>query len=144
MKRDGFAAQLTQAFVIFLTGGFIYGAIEILYRGHTHPSMFVLGGICLLWVGSFSALPSHPLPLWLQVLLGGVFITLAEFFCGLVYNVWLGLRIWDYSKLPLNIMGQVCPMFFFAWTALALPAILIHALLCRAFDRDAQTPATTR
>ena len=98
MKKSGFAVQFIQAFVIFLAGGFIYGAIEIIYRGHTHPSMFVLGGICLLWVGGLDCFFTRTPPIWIQVLIGGAFITLAEFFCGLVYNVWLGMRVWDYSK----------------------------------------------
>ncbi|MBO6229228.1 MAG: hypothetical protein J6O50_01560 [Ruminiclostridium sp.] len=129
MREDSFAAELTRSFVIFLMGGFIYGLIEVIYRGHTHPSMFVLGGICFLWIGGFNSFFRVSPPLWLQVLLGGAFITLAEFGCGLIYNVWLGLRVWDYSKLPFNIMGQVCPTFFFSWVALSLPAILAEDLV---------------
>ena len=26
---------------LFLVGGFIYGIIEVTYRGYTHPSMFI-------------------------------------------------------------------------------------------------------
>ena len=129
MRRDGFASELIQSLVIFLAGGFIYGIIEVIYRGHTHPSMFVLGGICLLWVGGAGHFFRFAPPLWLQVILGGVFITFAEFICGLIYNVQLGLRVWDYSDLPLNIMGQVCPLFFFAWIALSLPAITVERVI---------------
>ncbi|MBP3856073.1 MAG: hypothetical protein IK990_10745 [Ruminiclostridium sp.] len=135
MRSEGFAAELIRSLVIFLAGGFIYGAIELLYRGHTHPSMFVLGGICLLWVGGFGRFFVNPPPLWVQVLVGGAFITFAEFACGLVYNVWLGMRVWDYSKLPYNIMGQVCPTFFFSWVALSLPAILVENCFRYAFRR---------
>ena len=135
MRRDGFAEELVQALVIFLAGGFIYGAIEIIYRGHTHPSMFVLGGICLLWVGGCGRFFRYAPPLWVQVLIGGAFITLAEFDFGLIYNVWLDMRVWDYSKLPYNIMGQVCPMFFFSWVALSLPAILAENALRLSFSR---------
>ncbi len=136
MRKNGFAGELFGSLVVFLAGGFIYGAIEILYRGNTHPSMFVLGGICLLWVGGLNSFFRHTPPLWIQVLLGGAFITLAEFACGLVYNVWLGMKVWDYSKLPLNIMGQVCPMFFFAWVLLSLPAILLEDVIRRALVRE--------
>ena len=34
-----------------LTGGFLYCLVEILYRGYTHISMFLLGGICFLCIG---------------------------------------------------------------------------------------------
>ena len=137
MGENSFARELLRSLVIFLAGGFIYGAVEILYRGHTHPSMFVLGGICLLWVGGLNSFFIRTPPLWVQLLLGGVFITLAEFACGLVYNVWLGMRVWDYSKLPLNIMGQVCPMFFFAWVLLSFPAIIVEDVIRRRFSEKA-------
>ncbi len=135
MSRNSFAAEMIKSFVIFLTGGFIYGLIEILYRGHTHPSMFVLGGLCLLWVGGFDSFFRRVPPLWLQIILGGIFITAAELVCGMIFNVGLGLRVWDYSKVPMNFMGQICPQFFFLWIALSLPAVLAEDLLRAAFDR---------
>lgn len=131
--ESGFAEEFLQSAVIFLTGGFVYGAIELIYRGHTHPSMFVLGGICLLWVGGLDSFFRVRLPLRVQVMLGGVFITAAEFLFGLVYNIWLGMKVWDYSRLPLNIMGQVCPLFFFAWVALSLPAIMAENMIRSSF-----------
>ncbi|MBO6302480.1 MAG: hypothetical protein J6N15_08600 [Ruminiclostridium sp.] len=137
MGENSFAREFLRSLVIFLAGGFIYGAVEILYRGHTHPSMFVLGGICLLWVGGLNSFFRRTPPLWVQLLLGGVFITLAEFACGLVYNVWLGMKVWDYSKLPLNIMGQVCPMFFFAWVLLSFPAIIVEDVIRHRFSEKA-------
>ncbi len=137
MREDSFAAELVRTFVIFLAGGFIYGIIEIIYRGHTHPSMFVLGGICLVWIGGLDSFFRHSPPLFVQMLLGGLFITLAEFGCGLVMNVWLGLRVWDYSDLPYNIMGQVSPRFCALWIALSLPAVLLEDLLRSAFAKRA-------
>ena len=128
-----FAEEFIQSAVIFLTGGFVYGAIELIYRGHTHPSMFVLGGICLLWVGGLDSFFRIRLPLRVQVILGGMLITAAEFLFGLVYNIWLGMKVWDYSRLPLNIMGQVCPLFFFAWVALSLPAIMAENMIRSSF-----------
>lgn len=135
MSRESFGYELIKSFVIFLAGGFIYGLIEIIYRGNTHPSMFVLGGLCLLWIGGAGRFFRVSVPMWLQVLLGGLFITLAEFSFGLIYNIWLGLKVWDYSKLPFNIMGQICPMFFFLWVAISLPAILIESLFRASFSR---------
>ena len=136
MSRKGFAAEFIKAFVIFLTGGFIYGLIEIIYRGHTHPSMFVLGGLCLLWIGGFDSFFAKTPPLWVQLIAGGVFITAAEFACGMIFNVALGMRVWDYSKLPLNIMGQICLPYSFAWVMLTLPAIMAENALRGAFERE--------
>ena len=41
-----------QAYIImFFTGGFLYCAIEIFYRGYSHVSMLIAGGICFLLTG---------------------------------------------------------------------------------------------
>ena len=32
--------------VLAVIGGAIYVGIEMLWRGHSHPSMFILGGLC--------------------------------------------------------------------------------------------------
>ena len=42
---------LCKHFILFLIGGGIYLAIELWWRGYSHPSMFVLGGICFVFVG---------------------------------------------------------------------------------------------
>ena len=135
MRSDSFGAEFVKAFVIFMAGGFIYGLIEVIYRGHTHPSMFVLGGICLLWIERAAGLTGRRVPLAVRMAAGGMFITAAEFVCGLIINVWLGLRVWDYSKLPMNILGQVCPMFFVAWALLSVPAAIVGGLLRSAMCR---------
>jgi hypothetical protein len=43
--------QLLKYFILFTIGGIIYIFIEIVYRGYTHPLMFVLGGLSLIFVG---------------------------------------------------------------------------------------------
>lgn len=109
--------------VLFLIGGLIYLAIELLWRGYSHPSMFILGGICFVFVGLINqVLPRNTGILW-QSLIGATFITAAEFITGLIVNVWLGLHVWDYSSLPLNLMGQVSLLYFFLWIALSAAAI---------------------
>ena len=136
VDRNGFAAELYRCAVIFLFGGFVYGAVEILYRGHTHPSMFVLGGICFLWVGGLDSIFRLRLSVPAQMMIGGAFITLSEFLFGVIFNIWLGMRVWDYSKFPLNIMGQVCPPFFAAWVLLSLPAIFLEDALRKNISED--------
>ena len=39
---------------------------------------------------------------------------------GLILNVWMGLGVWDYSDLPGNVLGQICPMFTVIWWVLCL------------------------
>ena len=136
IDKNGFAAEFFRTAVLFLYGGFIYGAIEILYRGHTHPSMFVLGGICLVWIGGMDAFTGKKYPLTARMLFGGIFITVSEFIFGAIFNLWLGLRVWDYSKLPLNILGQVCPLFFIAWVFLSFPAIMVADAVRKGFAEE--------
>lgn len=52
-------------------------------------------------------------------------ITVLEFVFGLIFNIWLGMNIWDYSALPLNIMGQVCLPFTIVWFFLSAVAIVV-------------------
>ena len=48
----------------FLVGGFGYVALELLWRGRSHASMFLAGGICFLLLGGLNRVrPRLPLPL---------------------------------------------------------------------------------
>lgn len=123
MKSNTFFTELFRQLVIMLYGGFIYGAVEILYRGHTHPSMFILGGLCLVWVGGLNGFFKRKLPLFVQMLLGSAIITLGEFLCGIIVNVQLGMDVWDYSDMPFNICGQVCLLFTVIWFFFSFIAI---------------------
>lgn len=111
--------------VLFLIGGTIYVGIELLWRGYSHPSMFVLGGVCFILIGLINEHLSWEMGLLWQSLIGACIITAGEFATGLVVNVWLGLNVWDYSNLPFNLMGQICLPFFLLWIPLACVAILL-------------------
>jgi len=126
LKNQGFLTEFFRQLVIFTVGGFIYGAIEILYRGHTHPSMFITGGLCLVWVGGLNSFFRKNLSVPVQMILGALIITTAEFICGVIVNIGFGMQVWDYSDLPFNIMGQVCLLFLCIWFLFSLPAILIE------------------
>lgn len=112
-----------------LVGSIIYVCIEMLWRGYSHPSMFILGGICFVAIGLINELFPWDMGLLWQSLIGAVIVTALEFITGLIVNVWLGLGVWDYSGLPFNIMGQICLPFFFAWMALAMVAIVLDDYL---------------
>ena len=110
-------------FFIFISGGLTYGLIEILFRGFTHWSMLIAGGLCCVLLHIISLAQS--MRIWQKCVLGGTVITTVEFIAGAVLNIALGLAVWDYCSQPLNLMGQICPLFSAAWTALSLPAVLI-------------------
>ena len=38
-----------------------------------------------------------------------------EFLSGCVLNLWLCLDVWDYSGLPGNVLGQICPAYGLLW-----------------------------
>ncbi|MCL2086951.1 MAG: putative ABC transporter permease [Oscillospiraceae bacterium] len=114
---------------IILFGGVVYGAIEIAFRGHTHISMILLGGMCLSACGIISDLLHQKLPLPLIMVASAVAITVLEFIAGCIINLWLGLAVWDYSNMPGNILGQVSPAFTAAWFFLALPAIYLYDII---------------
>jgi len=116
-----------QAKYIFLlmSGGFIYSIIEILYRGYTHWTMFILGGVCFICLGLINELIAWSTPLWKQMLIGMTIITCLEFITGCIVNLWLGWDIWDYSNMPGNILGQICPQFTFLWFWISAAGIIL-------------------
>ena len=111
-------------FIIFIIFGLMYVTIELLYRGHTHYSMFIVGGICGVLIGLIND-NTPDMPLLPQCVLGAVIITVIELLTGLFLNVYLGLNVWDYSNQPFNFMGQICPQFCIIWGILAILVIRI-------------------
>ena len=104
---------------LWLWGGFIYYLIELAWRGHSHPSMFVTGGVAFLCLGIINNYLPRRMNFILQCVAGGLAITVLELIAGLIVNVWLGLGIWDYSGLRFNLWGQIVPHFTLAWMALS-------------------------
>lgn len=123
--------------VLALIGGVIYGALEILVRGHTHWTMVILGGACFVTVGLINEIIPWEMPLALQMLIGSVIITALEFCCGCIVNLWLGWDVWDYSKLWGNFLGQICPLYSVIWFFVSALAIVIDDYLRWAlFDEE--------
>lgn len=112
--------------MIFFIGGICYGLLEVVYRGHTHPSMVVAGGICFTVIVLLDNMLRDRVNILLLSLLGGVVITCVELVFGLIFNVWFKMGVWDYSSAPLNLYGQVCLPFSLLWVAVSLFAIIIN------------------
>ena len=111
----------------FFLGGTLYVLLELLWRGRSHVSMFCAGGLALLLLhGLFLR---FALPLFAQCLVGGLVITAIEFVAGAIVNVHLKLNVWDYSKMPLNLYGQVCLPFSLLWCLLTLPISFLSGYL---------------
>lgn len=116
--------QLLKAVVLLLIGGTTYFCIELLWRGYSHVSMFFVGGLCFLAIGSINEYFPWTLGIVQQSVIGAALTTMIEFVAGLILNIWLGLGIWDYSNLPFNVLGQICLPFYFAWMGLSCVAII--------------------
>lgn len=109
--------KLTGCAVVFLIGGAVYSMLEIAWRGYTHWSMTLCGGLCFLVLYALHV-HARALPLLLRCLLGSLSITALEFAAGCIVNLWLGWDVWDYSAVPLNILGQICPLYTLLWFGL--------------------------
>ncbi len=65
-----------------------------------------------------------------------IIVTCVEFLSGYVLNIKMGLNIWDYSNLPLNVMGQVSLLFSVFWFFLSIIAIWLDDYLRYKFYGD--------
>lgn len=110
-------------------GGILYGCIEVAFRGYTHWTMVLLGGVMFVVLGSFNECLSWDMPLPIQATLGAAVVTGAEFLTGCVVNLGLGWEVWDYSGMPLDLLGQICLPFSMLWVPLSGAAIVLDDYL---------------
>ena len=106
--------NITKNIIIFLIFGISYYLLEILWRGYSHWTMIIVGGLCGLLIGLINEI-TPKMNTVLQMLLGSVIVTIIEFVTGYIINIKLDLNIWDYSNLKFNILGQVSLLFSVLW-----------------------------
>ena len=111
--------------VLALCGGCVYFLIEMAWRGHSHWTMAVLGGVCFVLIGDINEFIPWNMPRVLQGAIGSGIVTLLELVSGIILNLWLGLGIWDYSNMPFNFLGQICLPFSLLWVALSVVAVIL-------------------
>ncbi len=107
-------------FFIFSAGALGYGLLELLWRGRTHWTMLLAGGICF-YIYYKLCEDEKNMPLFKKCALGALIITCIELIFGTVFNVSLSMDVWDYSNLPFNFHGQICVPFFILWFFLCIP-----------------------
>ena len=116
---------LNKYLFLFGVGGLLYILIELIWRGRSHWTMFLLGGICFVFLGLINEVLSWQMPLWQQMIIGAIGITILEFVTGFIVNLWLGWGVWDYSGMPGNLLGQICPQYFVLWLPVAMAGIVL-------------------
>lgn len=121
--------QIFKHIALLCIGGAIYCCIELISRGRTHWTMFLVGGLCFIFCGIINEYFDWDMLIWKQMLICTFGITIIEFISGCVINLKLGLNVWDYSNQPFNIKGQVCLLFSVFWFILSLVAIVIDDYL---------------
>lgn len=115
--------------LLFHTGGSIYYYIEVLHRGWSHWSMYLLGGICFLFCSIQNEQKCWEAPLWKQVLRCDIFVLCGEFVTGCMVNLWKGWHVWDYSQYRINLMGQICLPMAFVFAFLCLLGIVLDDVI---------------
>ncbi len=114
---------------LFVAGAIIYMTIEILFRGYTYMQMGVVGGIVMIVIGLLDEPFKKELPVIIYASMSAIIITLIEYIAGYIFNIKLGMNMWDYSDLPFNVDGQVCLYFSLAWGFLGIVASVIDNLI---------------
>ena len=117
-----------------LVGAGAYRLIEILWRGFTHWTMALTGGLCLSFIYAVGK-EYDSTALWKRCLAGCLMITTAELWVGFAVNIILGWNVWSYSGEFMNFHGLICPLYTLLWFLLCIPANLVCGLLRKAFSR---------
>jgi len=130
--------QMKKWIWLFIAGFITYIAIEVLFTGtlggmvgfkdkvyftlagYSSFWMGIVGGFLLIGLGAMNGIKwIKKQSLFVQSLLGAALILLVEFVSGLILNMLFGLHVWDYSHIPLNILGQINFFYGIFWFFLA-------------------------
>lgn len=123
--------NLLRSVVLWVFGGTLYFLAEVAWKlANGRPeaiswTMLVLAAIICIPLDLINERLPWDRPLWVQAIIGGFGITATELVAGLVLNLWLGLGIWDYSHLPLNLLGQISLSWTLLWALVAGVGIVL-------------------
>lgn len=129
--------RVVRPLVLWGIGGLLYVLCELVFRGRSHWTMFIVGGLCFWLIGLINEVIPWDMPVWQQCIIGAVIITTVEFIAGCIINIWLGWQVWDYTGIPFNLLGQICLPFTLLWVVMAAPGIVLDDYLrYRLFGED--------
>ena len=112
-------------FILGIIGGAIYVLLEMLWRGFSHWTMFLLGAVCFILIGLVNEVFEWDTLLLLQMPFGCAIITALEFITGCIVNLWLGWEVWNYSQYKFNVLGQISLRSSVGWYFLSLVGIFL-------------------
>lgn len=134
------SAAIYKYIFLFLIGGFSYFYMEILFRGFSHFSMIICGGLAFILCGLINQLMHFRVSIIIQMILSTLIITGLEFITGYIVNIRLGWNVWDYSGMPYNLYGQICLAYSMIWLLLSLVCIFVDDLIrWKIFDEEKAT-----
>ncbi len=119
----------------FSFGAIGYGILELLWRGRTHWSMLIAGGLSFLGLGKVSKKTKNAGLLKIAIL-GSAVITAIELIFGIIFNVILKKNVWDYSKLPFNLGGQICARYSILWGLLSIIIVPLAATIDKNLQKE--------
>ena len=125
--------NILRKLVLFYTGFSTYITIEVLF--HSKLTLFgagwsfiasgIMGALAFILIDDINNHISWDIQLPIQMVLGGLIITLIEFIMGCISLYGFNVRMWDYINLPFNVLGIICLYFSIAWIFLSLIAIVL-------------------
>lgn len=121
-------AYLFGASIAFSLGFLVYPTLEILFRGFTHYSMAICGGLGMTF---FYMLSFFRLRRAEKCLLGAMFILILELLFGALFNLILKQNVWDYTNLKLNFCGQISLFYAVLWYFMAFIFLPLGDLIKR-------------
>ena len=81
--------ELIKCLILFLLGGGMYICIEMLWRGYSHWTMGIVGGLCFLIFGGLNNYIPWKMTMQKQAAIGTLVVTSIEFVSGIILNLFL-------------------------------------------------------
>ena len=117
-------SRLLQVAFIFFFSGTCYITLEVLFRGYTDFSMWILGGICGVIIAGVNnnIFLSSETPFEIQVAFCSACCVFGELIAGLIVNQ--DFHVWDYREMFGTFAGgQLNIYFVFLWIGICTFAI---------------------
>ena len=115
-------SRIEKTMILMAYGFWGYPFLEILFRGWSHWSMALAGGLCFGLMGLVSdTLYRYRLPV--RAMASAVTVLFVEFIFGCIFNLGMQLHIWDYSRELGNLAGQICIKYGLLWFVLSIPLV---------------------